>query len=361
MPRIIFIANNIADPHIHKRVQEFIDQGYEVEMYGCLRTGINLNHQYPYKIHIFATFGQQRYIKRLGILLKAIRKILADTREDDIYFCFGLDNALAVYLQTHRRFIYEEADLQHTYIKLKPIAKFLDWMDKRVIKRSLLTIFTSDGYLQYHFQGKRPANAAMIYNKLDASILDMPMLPKRPLDASHLKIAFVGELRGKAVYNFAKVIGENFPQHEAHFYGYVNKAEELKYEQLKRFPNIIFHGRFRSPVDLPRIYSEIDIVYSTYDAVYDNIRYAEPNKLYEAIYFDTPIIVSSHTFLAEKVRSLGIGFDVDAMDDEAVCQLIKSLTADRIQEKVRHATAIDKKSTINENSEFFTKLKRLLV
>lgn len=360
MSRIIFIANNIASSHVHKRIQEFIDQGYEIEVYGCQRTGIAITHEYPYKIHVFGTFGQQRYLKRLGILLKAVRKILAATRPDDVYFCFGLDNALAVYLQTHRRYIYEEADLQHTYIRKKPIVKLLEWMDKRIIKRSLLTLLTSDGYLQYHYGGKCPANAAMVYNKLDASILDMPVVPKRPLDIQHLKIAFVGGLRGKSVYNFAKVIGEHFPQHEIHFYGYVNKLEEQMYGQLKQYPNVIFHGRFQNPVDLPRIYSEIDIVYATYDVIYDNIRYAEPNKLYEAVYFETPFIVSSHTYLAERVQRLGIGFDVDAMNDEEVCHLINGLTEEAIQDKVRHAAAIDKKTTINENSAFFAKLKSLL-
>lgn len=360
MSRIIFIVNNIADSHVHKRIQEFIDQGYEVEVYGCQRTGISLNHEYPYKIHIFGTFGQQRYLKRLGILLKAVRKILAETRQDDIYFCFGLDNALAVFLQTRRKYIYEEADLQHTYIKQKMVAGLLEQMDKWVIKRSLLTAFTSDGYLEYHYGGKCPENGAMIYNKLSPDILKETVLPRKQPDMAHLKFGFVGDVRGVSVYHFAKVIGERFPQHEVHFYGYINKLQAELFHELEAYPNIFFHGRFTSPVDLPRIYSAIDIAFATYDAEYDNIRYAEPNKLYEAIYFETPFLVSSHTFLAEKVRSLGIGFDVDATDDEAICRWVGGLTAETLEDKAQHAAAIDKQKTINENSQFFAKLKKLL-
>lgn len=360
MSRIIFIVNNIADSHVHKRIQEFISQGYEVEVYGCQRTGLTLTHEYPYPIHIFGSFGQQRYLKRLGILLKAVRQILAETRPDDVYFCFGLDNALALFLQSRRRFIYEEADLQHTYIQQKFISGILEWMDKLVIKHSLLTAFTSDGYLQYHYGGECPANGVMVYNKLSADILKKPVLPRKPLDIDHLKFGFVGDVRGVSVYHFAKVIGDRFPQHEVHFYGYINKLQEQLFHELERYPNIFFHGRFTSPVDLPRIYSEIDIAYATYDAEYANIRYAEPNKLYEAIYFEAPFLVSSHTFLAEKVKSLGIGFDVDARDAEAVCKFVKGLTAETLQDKVRHAAAIDKQATINENSQFFEKLKQLL-
>lgn len=360
MSRIIFILNNVADTRSHKRIREFIDHGYEVKVYGCQRTGIAFNQQYPYEVNVFGNFGQNHYLKRLGILLKAIRQILHENQEDDIYYCFGMDNALAVYLQTRRRYIYEEADLSHTYIGKKVIIGILEWLDKEVIKHSLLTAFTSDGYLEYHFGGKHPANSAMIYNKLPPTILDIPILPKRKLDMKNLKIGFVGGIRGVTVCNFAKVIGEHFPQHEVHFYGYVNKVQEDIFAQLKAYPNIFFHGAFTSPVDLPKIYSQIDMIFATYDAFYENVRYAEPNKLYEAIYFETPFVVSSHTFLAEKVKRLGIGFDVDALDDEAVCAFFQQLTEQQMEEKKNNAAHIDKKYTINENSAFFEKLKRLV-
>lgn len=360
MNTIVFILNNLADTHSHVRIQEFIANGYQVKVYGCQREGIHINKQYPYPLNAFGTFQQRNYIKRLGVLLKAVRTILKETDKDDIYYCFGLDNAMALYLQSNRKFIYEEADLSHTYIAKKMIVNALEWVDKRVIKKSLLTVFTSDGYLQYHYGGKCPANGVMIYNKLSPAILKEQVLPHKQLDVAHLKFGFVGDVRGVSVYQFAKVIGDRFPQHEVHFYGYINKLQEQLFHELEHYPNIVFHGRFCSPVDLPRIYSEIDIAFATYDAAYDNIRYAEPNKLYEAIYFEAPFIVSSHTFLAEKVRSLGIGFDVDATDEEAVCRLVNGLTAETIKDKVQHAAAIDKKATIDENGHFFAKLKKLL-
>lgn len=360
MSRIIFILNNVADTRSHKRIQEFIAHGYEVKVYGCQRTGIALTQKYPYEVTVFGNFDQNHYLKRLAILLKAIRHILKENREDDIYYCFGMDNALAVYLQTKRRYIYEEADLSHTYIGKKAIIAFLEWIDKKVIKHSLLTAFTSDGYLEYHYGGYHPENSVMIYNKLPPSILDIPVLPKRKWDMSNLKIGFVGGIRGVTVYHFAKVIGEYFPQHEVHFYGYVNKVQEEMFAQLKDYPNIFFHGAFTSPVDLPKIYAQIDLVYATYDAFYENVRYAEPNKLYEAIYFETPFVVSNHTFLAEKVEKLGIGFGVDALDNEAVCTFFRTLTEQQLEEKKNNAARIDKKYTINENSAFFEKLKNTL-
>ena len=35
-----------------------------------------------------------------------------------------------------------------------------------------------------------------------------------------------------------------------------------------------------------------DMVVATYDVTIENVRYAEPNKIYEAIFFETPIILS---------------------------------------------------------------------
>ena len=128
---------------------------------------------------------------------------------------------------------------------------------------------------------------------------------------------------------------------------------------LKEYPNCKFHGAFNSPLDLPQIYSRIDLVLSTYDVESVNVFYAEPNKIYEAIYFRTPIIVSSGTFLAEKFNRLNIGFDVDAMNELSIIDLVKNINNELLLDKKKSLDLIPMSEVINVNDFLFEKLSNL--
>ena len=122
--------------------------------------------------------------------------------------------------------------------------------------------------------------------------------------------------------------------HELHFFGKsLAQSEKERFAELEKYTNCFFHGEFKSPDDLPKIYDQIDVLLCTYDIKTASPRFAEPNKLYESIYFKTPIIVSSNTFIAEKVNRLGIGFDIDPYNNESVKAFIKTLD---YREKEKH-------------------------
>ena len=82
--------------------------------------------------------------------------------------------------------------------------------------------------------------------------------------------------------------------------------------------------------------------------------------MYEAIYFEKPIIVSSNSFLAEKVSQLGIGYDVDALNENAVVALIEAIDRNGIIEKRENLRRIDKQSCVNSNDQFFSLLEERL-
>lgn len=229
-------------------------------------------------------------------------------------------------------------------------------VDKQVINKSLLTITTSEGFINYHFNGIKPNNVCLVENKLNPTILEYE-IEQKSFDEDKLSIGFVGAPRFNSIYNFIEVYCRNFPNYTFHIYG--GPVSE-KFRSLEKYKNCIFHGFFKNPVDLPSIYKNIDLVLSTYDTRFENIRYAEPNKIYECIYFETPIIVSSGTFLAEKVNSLGIGYDVDAMNDNAIINFVRELSYEDLGKKIMATKSIDKNETLNINNHLFERLKGIL-
>ena len=358
---VVFILNSLEQQRCHKRIREFLDNGYEVKVYAFNRKyGVEVSRFERYEVEVIGEFGNScSYLSRVSLMRKGIKKVVeAHKDQAAIYYLFNLDVAsIAFWLIKNRPYIYEESDLTHTYISNKLVKGCMDKLDKLIIRKSLMTVMTSGGFVKYHFKGDCPENVWVIPNKLNPQIKECPLVPKRKLEMEHIHFGFVGHLRGQALINFVRVLTEHYPQHEMHFFGMCVENDQPKFSVFEKCENVYFHGPFRNPLDLAKVYSQIDVVISTYDTTQENVLYAEPNKIYEAIYFNTPIVVSLGTYLADKVTYMNIGYALDAMNEEKICQFIQDLTEESIREKVHSAAMIDKKEAVDDNRAFFSRLK----
>ena len=361
--KIVFIVNALHMQRCVKRIDEIAENGYQVEAFGFDR-GVDVRKRpVSCNINVIGEINNSTgYLKRLNTIYKGIKNVLKSTKSEKvIYYLFGLDNAMFFMLQSRKEFIFEESDLVHTYIKSRLARRFFEWVDKKAIKRSLLSVFTSEGFIRYHFGNFKPNNSIVIANRLPLTVKSLPLEIKKPLNMKHLAIGFVGFIRFKSIFNFCKVFCHHFPENEFHFFGTIDNDNDRKlFEPLKDYKNCHFHGVFHHPNGLPSIYAQLDLVLSTYDVENENVRYAEPNKIYEAIYFKTPIIVSSGTYLAEKTNELGIGYDIDAMNDYEIIKFVEGLTEDSIKEKKEAIDRIEPHYALNINDEFFDTLKCVL-
>ncbi len=358
MKKIVFITSDVHDPHTIKRIEEFKAHGFRIKVYG-FRRGEEVT---PDDIILLGNIEDLHYSKRLPTLFKGIRKALKEqANSDNILYYFGLDIAsVGTMIDGHHKYIYEECDLSHTYIRNALIRGFFDKADKYIIKKSLLTILTSEGFAKYHFGDEMPGNVRIITNRLDAAVMQCAPSRKKDLNIEHLSIGFVGGVRFKSIYSFAEYFIKTYPQHDFHFFGRIAAGYIDKYKSLEQYSNCHFHGAFTSPIDLPAIYSQLDMVLSTYDVDIANVRYAEPNKLYESIFFETPIIVSKGTFLADRVKRLGSGYSVDPLSGDSINKFVNGLSKEDVQSKIENIRKLPKQMAINTNDEFFESLRTIL-
>ena len=117
-------------------------------------------------------------------------------------------------------------------------------------------------------------------------------------------------------------------------------------------------GIISSPYKVIR-YENIDLLLCTYDYRIDNVRYAEPNKLYESMYFRKPIIVSSSTFLSKKVAQLGIGYDIDSLNRDSIITFIQNLTPESIESKVKACSSIPQEECIINDQTLFVRIQNI--
>ena len=343
---INIIMNSISDAHSNKRIKDFENQGFNINIFGFNR-GIGSPRRDD--ISIVGNFtNTTQYYKRILTYINGIRKAfkLAGDKEC-IWFYQGLDTALfSIVFGKKCKYIYEECDLVHTNIKNRFLRNILERIDKYIIKKSYKTIVTSEGFLQYHYKDTKsiPQKIVLLPNKLSKEVRNYPFKERRAFNPNNIRFAFVGGVRYNSLLSLAKHICRNFPNHEFHFYGYVSQT--INESELPKGKNIYYHGSFNGPLDLPKIYSEVDVVVATYDISSTNVKFAEPNKLYESIYFNCPIVVSKLTFLENKVKKLKIGYSVDVYNEDDVKKLVKDIESSYINikesiSKIPQDTAID--------------------
>lgn len=354
MGKIVFVLPALNDSHHINHVKEFIARGYDVDVYGFERVD-RKKVDYGFETHILGELANESYKNRIKLYLKSFKKIGKNyDNANTVFFLSGLDLSLFfVLLNPGVKYIYEEFDLRHTYM---PLTGLWEKIDKRIIKKSLVTALTSEGFIDYHFAGVCPENVALMENKLNPGITNYVVKPKS-FDKDRISIGFVGGPRYDSVYNFIDVFCRNFPQFDFHVFGGPILPQ---FETLRKYDNCKLHGFFKNPDDLPDVYGSIDLVLATYDVKFENVKYAEPNKIYESIYFETPIIVSSGTFLAKKVKRLGIGYDIDALNEKEVINFVNNISEKDLAEKKKCAQGIDKKLTLNINDDFFEKFEAQL-
>ena len=353
-PKIVFLLESISQPRCIKRINSFIAGGFDVDIYGIDRGKYNENACVSGKniTIIDKQTDGKNHLRKFINNLKAIKKITETyDKSDTLFYSFGYALSLSLKLNGCKNYVYEISDILYGYKKFEFLMPLFKKLDIFLIRKSKLTVMTSEGFANFFFRNKWPDNIIIQPNKLNVFFLDK----QRPsinfdLNSHKLRFAYVGAFRyPNTVFRFAKIIGEHYPQHEFHFYGDSTLTKEVILISEK-YDNVKYFGPFKNPDDLISIYDNLDLVVACYDIQSLNERIAEPNKLYEALFFNKPIIVSEKTFLSKKVKDIECGYIIDASKDETLINFIDSLKNEDINSKRKNISKIKKQEIIDDDS-----------
>lgn len=355
MSKIVFILNSIQQQRCIKRIEEFISKGYEIEAYGFNRSETVPTKPVGFDIEIIGDIKTDMpTFQRIKVMHKAIKEVRNKHKgQDVIYYYFLLDVALASGMLRRNRFCYENSDLMYGYFP-KKLQQLFKKIDVFVTKRSLVTVFTSAGFVEYLFGKNCPDNVVVIPNRLNKRILQLPYTEKS-LDINHLTFTYVGALRQPATRIFVETLLKYFPQHEFHFHGMIHEKHKSFYSNLaSKYSQFHLGGTFSNPKDLPGIYEKCDILVSAMGLESSpNIEYAEPNKFYEAIYFRKPIVVSANSYVGRKVKEMGIGYCVSDFTEEGIRAFISSITEESLEEIHRNLEKIPQEEAVDDNPQLY--------
>lgn len=361
MKTIVFIVPQLSQPRAIKRIEAIRNSGVVTKVYGFDNGLYKCNiDRLSFPVHeLIPRLKEASRKKKILFFIKTIKRILNENKTNSLFYFFGYEMAAIAFLLGCRNYVYEEADVSAARVKNSLIRGVMLALDRAIIRHSKFTVFTSGGFVNYIFgKQKLPDNYILLPNKLSPyfDVQKKNEVVKNKIDYNSIKFGFIGLIRyPNTIIRFAKVVGKHFPQHAFHFYGDIERKEYLD-KEVKSYSNVFFHGPFSNPTDLNNIYAAIDVNVVCYDTQSGNVKIAEPNKLYESIFFETPIVVSKGTYLAEQVKKYNAGDSVDASSDEAIMEYIKSLGYQSYDNVLSEMSRANIANLIDDPNELITKI-----
>lgn len=362
MKKIIFIAGGLSQPRIIKRINSF-NNNFEFEVYGYKRDLYDCNKlsdSIPINILGYQKNGSG-YLKKIINTIKDLHSIIKKNgKENVVFYSFGF--VLTFFLFLFRaKYIYELSDIIYGSKKYNFCMPILKKIEKLMVKKSELTVMTSEGFKYFLFKDQHIPNVLIKPNQMSPFFKNIKRNAFDFRNKDSLNFSFIGQVRyPNTIFRFAKIIGEKFPNHTFSFYGEGNYSY-LSKSLSKKFLNIYDFGRYKNPEDLESIYSKTDMVVTCYHTKSLNVRIAEPNKLYECMFFCKPIIVSEKTFLSTQVKHFGCGYMLDAYSDESIIKFIDNISLQKLYEMSKKESNIPTELLIDNSTELLERVKQILL
>lgn len=277
-------------------------------------------------------------LRRLAPFLKfsiQASKLLSEIAPDVIH-AENMDMLLIALLAKRRskkqvRILYEIPDLHSLIVDgqkslLKKIIRVcLRGIDKILCKQVDLLILTSPRFYDAYYCHLIPREK-MLY---------MPNVPEKQVfedyhrkeEGTPFTIGFIGQVFYKQqalnLVEAAKRTGVHLliAGYETDELGDVETA-------CRSYQNAEWFGRYDFRRHAAELYGKCDVIHLVYDADMSNVRNLLPNKLYEAVLCELPVIVAKDTYLAQVVKEWGVGLAVDHHSVEELEDAIKLLHED---------------------------------
>jgi len=339
MTRIAFFAHDAADAAVRRRVQGFRDDGLVVTGFTMRRRDdVSVDWQ---NIDLGRTYDGA-YLQRIKSVFRGAR-LAVENREllasADVIYARNLDMLATAFLakrmaKLRTPVIYEALDIHRLLTRGDPVGFLFRRLEGALLRRTRRLVVSSPGFLRNYFE-KRHRNRytpAVVENRLAAGADYGPRPgPAIPSDGP-LRIGWVGVLRCRRSLGLLVEIAKAFgSQVHVHLHGVPALTEIPDFEaRVRDLPNLTFHGRYRSPEDLARIYAGLDVVWAGdfMEAGYNSV-WLLPNRIYEGGYYGVPALAPAGTETAAWIMAREAGFTVAEPLETGLPRLIGDLIADR--------------------------------
>lgn len=292
------------------------------------------------EVTVLGVIAHRQYIRRAVIMFKSLFQMRALVKQADVVYASGLDMAFMALVASfglRKSVVIEIGDVREMQVSSGLKGAVARCLDRFVMNRCGLLVATAPDFIAEYYRKWLGVNtpALVIENKLEAEVVGaLTILPLQDglLKSRPLRIGYFGLLRCEWSWKALLAIAENCPNIEILVAGHVLFPESILTD-ADRFANVRYVGEYKSPQGLPDLYNAVDLVWACYPPIAEddwNLKWARPNRFYEACFFKRPLISRYGSSDARAVAQHQIGVVVEAFEPAEMVDVIAGISAEDV-------------------------------
>jgi succinoglycan biosynthesis protein ExoL len=338
---LVYFGSEVRDASTVKRVQQFIDHGFAVTVFGFNRTRYNNDYQPPWPHVTLGTTIDGRYGHRLLALLSAIPTLFAHRRRfatAAVFYARNIDQLLLALLARvfgggRAPIVYEVLDIPPILMRKGLAASALRWIERRCLGLVDLLALSSPAFHRNYYaavQGHR-GPWFLVENKLHPSIARFA----RPGGRSSVHagrpwvVGYFGLIRGEDTFALMTRLAERLQGRvQFVFRGALTTVDAGRFhETMNRLPNMSFGGPYHPHSDLAALYRDVDFAWALdLENTDHNSRWLLPCRFYESGYFAVPCLAVRDFEIGSMLERHDIGFTFREPLEEQLIDFFERLT-----------------------------------
>lgn len=338
--RLVFFCPDVTDASTLKRVQQFVDHGYSVTVFGFRRHRYNTAYQPTWPCVPLGLTSDGRYLQRLTALLRAIPVIVAHRHEltnVSAYYARNIDQLLLAMVarligSSRAPLSYEVLDIPPILIGNSLMSRSLRAIERLCLRYTRLLVLSSPGFHRsfyaavQHYRGRW----FLLENKLHPSISRhaAPAIHE-PQTGRPWVVGYFGLIRGRETFELMTRLAARLQGKVVfRFRGVLTTVEAARFQAaLKHHPNIEYGGPYVPHDDLEDMYSGVDFAWALdLEHTDHNSRWLMPCRFYEAGHFGVPCLAVRGFEVGSALERHGIGWTFDMPLDDALVRFFETLT-----------------------------------
>ena len=335
----VVMIGSIPKPRTYKRIA-FLKRFSKMNLLCWDRvneTQLNVDENVDYPVNVIKLKAANDPLKRAVPYAKFTKKALKLLEEikPDLIQVEGLDilKIADKYKRKSKKkvvVVYEVPDLRRLITEkqtnpVKKIAqKYVIGQEKKLCNRTDLIIMTSEMFYETHYKGMVD-RSKFIY---------VPNVPEyrafenfKKYSGDDFVIGWIGGVRYKKQMKMMLNAVDTMDC-KALVAGYEKEPIEIS-PLCESNPRVERIGKYNYDTSAAELYGKCSVIYAVYDATKINEQIALPNKLYEAVYCELPIIVAKNTYLSKVVEEWDVGLAVDCNNQDEITEALERLRSDK--------------------------------
>jgi succinoglycan biosynthesis protein ExoL len=335
-----FFCPDVTDASTLKRVQQFIDFGYSVTVFGFRRERYNTEFQPPWPNVPLGFTTDLKYWHRLSALLHAVPALFANRRtlaSASIFYARNIDQLVLALLGRLIAFsrapvAYEVLDIPAILMRRGLVPTFLRTIERLCLRRVTLLVLSSPGFHRNYFSAvqKYAGDWFLLENKLYPSpTRARPSTVKPGVARRPWVVGYYGLIRGEATVDLIARLAHRLKDRVIfRFGGVFTTVEQAKFETvLRRCPNVDYSGPYLPQQDLERLYRGVDFAWALdLEHTDHNSRWLMPCRFYEAGYYGVPCLAVHRFEVGNVIEKHRIGWTFDAPLEDSLVRFFERLT-----------------------------------